>query len=136
MSAPRVSGATPTLQRVGFDGTDFIGSATVLSELNPEWMSMSYDAAADFMYFTRDSGTTPTPTRQRVGFDATAFIGSATVLAELNPGWSAMSLVYGQTPVAVPEPGAIPLFVLGLVLLRLPGKGAHCPFKAVAGGMA
>lgn len=113
----RDTGTGPKLERVGFDGTSFIGSSIVLSELNPEWMSMSYDAAAGFMYFTRISGESPT--LQRVGFDGSEFIGSATVIAELNPDWAAMSLVYRQASVVVTEPATIPLFALGVLLLGL-----------------
>ncbi|WP_139229886.1 hypothetical protein [Marinobacter daqiaonensis] len=85
----RDTGTGPTLERVGFDGTTFIGGATLLEELNPGWTSMSYDATAGFMYFTRASGTASR--LERVGFDGNGFTGGATVLEELNPEWMSMS---------------------------------------------
>jgi len=40
-----------SLRSVGFDGTGFTSSATVLSPLVPDWTAMAYDASSTTMFY-------------------------------------------------------------------------------------
>jgi len=67
------------LRVVGFDGTGFVGGATTLSPLAPDWTAMSYDAGSGRMYYSVGNEL------RVVGFDGTGFVGGATTLSPLAP---------------------------------------------------
>jgi hypothetical protein len=102
-----------SLRSVGFDGTDFIGSFSVIQPVDPDWTAMHYDTAAGVMYYVAEDGLSGVSSLRSVGFDGTDFIGSFSVIQPVDPDWTAMSLVFGPSS-EVPEPGTIVLLALSL----------------------
>ena len=73
------------LRVVDFDGANFVGTASILSPLVPDWTAMSYDASAGKIYYAIGDEL------RVVGFDGANFTGFASILSPLIPDWTAMS---------------------------------------------